>query len=828
MPIANRYKPKTIYLSDKLKASFNSMFEYPLTIVEAPMGYGKTTAVRESLKNTEAHVLWQRIYDNSVTGFWSNFCRRWSELDADRSQDLGQLGFPNDSVSLLEALRLIENIELPEKTVLVIDDYHLLSGTEVGSFISFLVVSEIEHLHIVLTTRFTELLSIEELSLKGYLCHITKETFELKSNEIKQYYMLCGVSLKDSEADKLYEITEGWISALYLLVLNFIEKGSFTTTDNIYKLIENTIYKPFDDEIKELLNCLCIFDSFTAKQAKHMWRKENVDELLNVITRKNAFVNYDADTKSYQIHTIFINFLKEIFEKEDTKYKKNLYKKAGYWYMKTGEYIAALNYFYIAGDFENLLEVVELDKANSFVSEQKELFIRCFEECPEENKQRHPIALLIFAMGLMTFNEMGLFEKVCGEFAGLMQSSNLDPDSVNRLMGEFELLLSFTKYNDIMGMSEHHKKACELLKEPAVFMDAKGSWTFGSPSVLYMFYREPGKLEKEVQEMKVAMPYYYQLTKGHGTGAEHVMEAEWHFIQGDFENAEITVHKALYLAGNANQTNMVVCALFLQVRLALMKGDYADILQLLEKMNREVEQQSIYVLMHTLDMCAGFVYGALNQSNKIHEWLSAGDFNSSRLFFPARAFSNILYGRILLVKGEYLKLLGIAGQFLGIASFFPNQLAKIYTFIYMAAANERIFRNDEALQTLKQALELAVPDKVYMPFVENGDFIKPLLEVLYAQGSHREDIAKILELYRSYEKAREKIIGEHFIKSSPRLTAREMEIAQLVAEGLSNKGIGEKLFTSPNTVKKQLKSIFEKLGVNSRVLINPSLLEKIN
>lgn len=122
---------------------------------------------------------------------------------------------------------------------------------------------------------------------------------------------------------------------------------------------------------------------------------------------------------------------------------------------------------------------------------------------------------------------------------------------------------------------------------------------------------------------------------------------------------------------------------------------------------------------------------------------------------------------------------------------------------------------------------MAVSDKIYMPFVENGDYIKPLLEAVYAQGSYREDIKKILALYASYEKVKKDIIKQHFTENSPRLTAREWEIVQLIAEGLSNKGIGEKLFTSPNTVKKQLKSIFEKLGVHSKALINPSLLEKV-
>jgi len=811
-------KTRSLYFPERITQAMNGMFEYPLTIVEAPMGYGKTTAVREHLGNAHGNILWQRIYDSSIISFWSAFCQLFSELDADRSHNLGQLGFPNDSVSLQEALKLIEKIELPEKTVLVIDDYHLLNGADVGSFIEFLVVNEIDNLHIVLTARFVELLSIEELSLKGYLCHITKETFELMPNDIIKYYKLCGISLKNAEADKLYSTTEGWISALYLLMLNYKEYGSFLTT-NIFNLIENAIYKPFSEDIKDIILNLCIFDSFTVKQAIHMWGKENAQELIAEITGKNAFVTYDVSTKTYQIHNIFTNFLVEIIEKKDDNYKKNLYEKAGLWCMKNNEYLAAMNYFYKAGDFENLLLAVELDKTNSFGNEQKELIIKYFEECPEEYKQRHLVALLVYAMCLMTFNERVLFEKVCGEFVILLQSSSLDQDRINFLRGEFELLTSFTSYNDIIGMSEHHKKACALMKVPSVFMDTKGSWTFGSPSVLYMFYREGGKLEQEVQEMKESMPYYYKLTNGHGMGAEYVMAAEWHFNKGDFENAEIAVHKALYLANSGLQPNIVICALFLQVRLSLMKGDYAQVLHLFEKMHEEIEQKKYYVLMHTIDMCTAFVNTCLQQSDKTPEWLAEGDFNSSRLYFPARAFSNIIYGRVLLIKGEYLKLLGISEQFIGIASIFPNLLANIYTTIYIAAVNERIFRRDAAIKAIKQALDMAMLDKVYMPFVENCDYIKPLLEELYSQGTFSQDIARILELYKPYQRTVEQIKMKYFTESKPKLTDRETEISQLAAEGFSNKGIGERLFISQNTVKTQLKSVFEKLGVNSRSLL---------
>ncbi len=49
------------------------------------------------------------------------------------------------------------------------------------------------------------------------------------------------------------------------------------------------------------------------------------------------------------------------------------------------------------------------------------------------------------------------------------------------------------------------------------------------------------------------------------------------------------------------------------------------------------------------------------------------------------------------------------------------------------------------------------------------------------------------------------------------LTPREHEILALIAQGLSNREIGEKLFVSENTVKTHSSRLFEKMQVNRRV-----------
>ena len=57
--------------------------------------------------------------------------------------------------------------------------------------------------------------------------------------------------------------------------------------------------------------------------------------------------------------------------------------------------------------------------------------------------------------------------------------------------------------------------------------------------------------------------------------------------------------------------------------------------------------------------------------------------------------------------------------------------------------------------------------------------------------------------------------GSESLAASP-LAKRELEVARLVAEGLSNRQIGVRLFISEATVASHIRHIMDKLGVNSR------------
>jgi len=811
-------KKKKLYFPEGVSKALGKVIEYPFTIVEAPMGYGKTTAVREHLAQMDATLSWQNVYDDSVIAFWNSFCDRFHDIDDSCAESLRQLGFPNDRVTTQAALSLIENIVLPRHTIVVIDDFHLVNTQEITDFLMFLVINEVTNLHIVLVARFCKFISTEVLSLKGLLLHIKKEAFEFTHDEITNYYKLCGISLKENEDKELLAMTEGWISALYLIMLDFKQNGVLSTSINIHKLMEEAVYQSFSDKIKDFLLSMSIFPSFTQDLASYMVPDIEVETIINEVINRNSFVTYDDIDKTYHMHSIFISFLNGKLNRKGKTYTKILYGKAARWFLKCSDYIASMQFSFIAQDFDTLLEALEQDKLNSLNNEYKGLAIQYFNECPAEIKSRHPYSLLNFAMCFFTLNEMEAFLKACEEFMTIWKTiDNDDNEYKNRLLGEFEILMSFTKYNNIEKMSEHHKRACELLTSPSTMLSNRASWTFGSPSVLYMFYRESGALQKQVEIIREAMPYYYKVTSNHGMGAEEMMEAEYYYSIGDFENAEIYMHRVYQAA--AGKSSITLCAISLNIKLALLKGDIQSIQGLFKRMHDEIYAKKWYMFIHTQDLCEAYMFSSLHQIDKVQPWIKEGKFEHTKLLFPSMGFLNVVYGRVMLENGEYLKLLGMSEQFMGVGSVFPNLMCHIYTCIYVAAANSKLNRAKEAIDALRQAFDIAMPDKIYMPFVENGEYIKDLLKELQTHNMYENDILKIFELYNQYKKAVDKIIKEYAPMNKPELTERENQIARLVVEGLSNKEIGKRLFITENTVKARLKSVFEKLNINSRALI---------
>ena len=127
------------------------------------------------------------------------------------------------------------------------------------------------------------------------------------------------------------------------------------------------------------------------------------------------------------------------------------------------------------------------------------------------------------------------------------------------------------------------------------------------------------------------------------------------------------------------------------------------------------------------------------------------------------------------------------------------------------------------MQLLGEALALAEPGGFIRLFVDEGPPMAQLLSEAAARGMMPDYVGKLLAAFPSCERMMQdkRQTPSAVTRSGPSslvepLSQRELEILKLIAQGLSNREIGERLFLALDTVKGHNRRIFDKLQVQSR------------
>jgi DNA-binding CsgD family transcriptional regulator len=88
---------------------------------------------------------------------------------------------------------------------------------------------------------------------------------------------------------------------------------------------------------------------------------------------------------------------------------------------------------------------------------------------------------------------------------------------------------------------------------------------------------------------------------------------------------------------------------------------------------------------------------------------------------------------------------------------------------------------------------------------------------LYTELGATWDARRVRSRLRELGVRRRLVTAEPETSGWAALTTSELTVARLVAEGLTNREVAERLFVSPHTVNSHLRHVFWKLGINSRV-----------
>jgi len=270
------------------------------------------------------------------------------------------------------------------------------------------------------------------------------------------------------------------------------------------------------------------------------------------------------------------------------------------------------------------------------------------------------------------------------------------------------------------------------------------------------------------------------------------------------------------MADTSNEVGIYICAMFLLARISLFVTDYEKLNEYITAIRTRNEDDEKFELMRMADMCDGYISLLLHESENIPGWLTKNDTIEENGFIQNLGFDYLIYSEYLLETEQYAAYEAVSGAILNLAGVFNNVMYRIYNLIFLAVTKLAGNNNEKARQFLEEAIELAEPDKLYIPFVEHYDQLANILSDMSINFRYREFATEVKKLSKKYLINKKSVANASRTDHNYGLTNRELDVAKLAAQRLSNKEIAEKLFIAESTVKSNMKVIFNKLNINSR------------
>lgn len=810
------------YITDRLYKKLKSMRDFGITVVNAPAGFGKTDAIKEYSHECNDKFYWINVSNGMREIFWSDFCETFEEIDGESGNSLRKLGFPQSEKNLAELRSILKKTEVSYPTFVVVGNCHLIPGGFFEVFADTTADVLPENLHFIFTTQEYRNTDVNEISEPDKILYISKEDMQLSVKDIVEYFKQHGIKLSHENAVKLHEYSEGWLSAIYLQMINYAENGSFDNNASIDAMVEKTVWGKLNEELKYFFITLSRIKSFTLREAMAAAPEGMSAERIESILGSLDFIRFDKSKRSYFIHNVFIDYLQKEFSLLRADEKNGMIIKAGKIYEMRGNIFTAYKHYYAAKAWELIYgSLPSFDEFYPYINdENKDFFIALVRDCPDSVKDNYGYFSAIMCLVLFMYNEREyLSENLMSTLYSIESRQGLTQRQRRNLLCTFYYVRGYTEYSNILMMHGFYRKALEYAGTCTVTLAANVPFTFGCPSMLHIFHRDDKSPDEEVNYIDGMMTDYYKLSGGHGKGAEALFRAEVLYNRGDFEGSRILCHKALYMSDSKEQTCITIGALLLLTRSSVFDGDCDGYIENIDSLRKKVKYSSGVLdneYVNMVDMSESFMYALSDEAGKIAEWLTDSIAIQNRVNLITLGYANIIYSKYLYINKEYQKFLGISGQLLNTASLFSCAMPKIYTYIFIAMCNKELGNRQKAIKMLGEALYAAKNDGFIMPFVENSAYIDDLLDDVTFGLEYRDFIKKIKSVARKYQQGFRSINRNVRSKDNFGLTAREIDVARLAAERYSNREIGEMLFIAESTVKSNLKVIFSKLNISSR------------
>jgi ATP/maltotriose-dependent transcriptional regulator MalT len=440
----------------RLNDRFSRAAAYPITLVIAPAGFGKSVALRDFLRDSRTDVVRidVRREDDTLLGFSRHFCDAVAAVAPSAAASFASLQeklLSADDPSRLVCDWFAEHLKRTIGTI-VVDDLHFAAIDPASiAFLTGLIDRTLERIHWIVASRSDANLPIATWLAYGRMdLPIDGSDLRFTLEEAMAAAQAAHAPIETAEVKALCELTEGWPVALAIALRTQTQAADLraaTTRDLIYRYLAEQVFTRLPPSQREFLLATSVFSTFDAAIAEALGGTAgSIDELRRGV----AFLT-ESDVAQYRYHDLFRDYLEsELFRRGVNAWREAVVTGARLLEEK-GDLAPALSLYAKAKDGVSILRLTETYGFALFERGQADALSAALDALPEELRRESPAAL-----GLQAALEAarGHFEPACRGFVAAIERA-----------GRIELRLALVhRYaielvrhgRDCIGLLEHY------------------------------------------------------------------------------------------------------------------------------------------------------------------------------------------------------------------------------------------------------------------------------------------------------------------------------------------------------------------------------------
>ena len=811
----------------RINQLFAEAIKYPLIMVCAGAGYGKTSAVHDFVQEYQATTVWVQLSERDNVGgrFWENYTYSISKVNKSFAEAIHKLGFPDNAEKLNQYSTLVRKLVDVKRRIMVLDDFHLIENPAVIRFVEECFRSMPAGTTPFLISRSTPRINIAAYISNDSIFNVSEDELRFTESELAQYFRGQDVSLTPDSLRGIMNDTGGWAFAINLIARSYKKAPGYegylrnAMKSNIFRYMETEIWDGISERLQNFLARLSLIDHLSVDLITLLAGGD--EELIGEMERQNAYVRRDDYINAYLIHHLFLEFLSRKQELLPEEQKRETYAIAGDWCNKNDFKIDALAYYEKTGDYKMIVSIF-LELPTQIPQDIARYAAGIFDKIPEG---AYDTVDLLAVMRMRTVMCLGLWQEACrlAEFfeAKYLQRSEDDPLRKHTLgviyycWGILRTLMC--TFDDRYDFDEYYAKFEKCLINFPVFPGHLANHPAG-PWMSLVGAARKGAPQEYIDAAIRAEQHVSRCFHGAMTGTGDLARGELLFYQDDIRGAEPFIARALDQAREKKQFEIVHRALLYTARIAVLQGNYAKMERALKDMEVQLNENEYTVRFITYDIVLAWYYCILCSPEKVPEWLKDSFTPYGHASFIEN-FGNQIKALYCYVTKNYPSLLAYMEEQ-------KKREAILYGRIEMLAMESCIHYKmkdrEKACSALKDAYKTASPNNIMMPFIELGKDMRTLTAFAMKNadcGIPKSWLESVNRKSASYAKRLAHIVTKYKHANgktgSVSISQRESEILTDLSHGLSRTEIADSRGLSINTVKMIINNVYMKLGAEN-------------